>query len=235
MEGINCNGEGGWTRVAYVNMSQPGATCPDGLIQKNYSNINYPLCSRPPRMYEQGCISTTFNTLGLNYSNVCGKVRGYQYGSPDSFYSLEFDNIGIDGVYAEGVSITHGKNPRKHIWTYAAALQENRADSNGCPCSIGYSGGVDPTSTFIGSHYYCESGLDPGVHWDEVLFVADPLWDGKQCDYAEATCCPANSKMPWFYRSLGTHTRDGIELRLCGNHGHNDEDTPLDIIELYVM
>ena len=48
MEGINCNGEGGWTRVGYVNMAQPGATCPDGLIQKRYSNISYPLCSRPP-------------------------------------------------------------------------------------------------------------------------------------------------------------------------------------------
>ena len=227
MEGINCNGEGGWTRVGYVNMAQPGATCPDGLIQNRYSNINYPLCSKP----SGGCNSATFNTLGLNYSNVCGKVRGYQYGSPDGF---PLPSYGIDDAYAEGVSITHGRNPRNHIWTYVAALQESIVNSNGCPCSIGYSGGRDPTSTFIGSHYYCESGLDPGVRWSKVLYAADPLWDGKQCDDAEATCCPANSKMPWFYRSLGMHTRDGIELRLCG-HGTNDEDTPLDIIELYVM
>ena len=34
MEGTNCGGEGGWTRVAYVNMSQSGATCPEGLTQK---------------------------------------------------------------------------------------------------------------------------------------------------------------------------------------------------------
>ena len=232
MEGINCNGEGGWTRVGYVNMAQPGATCPDGLIQKRYININYPLCSRPPQIYSSlGCISTTFNTLGLNYSNVCGKVRGYQYGSPDSFRQLP--SYGIDGAYVEGVSITHGKNPRKNIWTYAAAFHEDTVIDNGCPCSIGYRGGIDPTSTFIGSHYYCESGLDPGINsWGDVLFVADPLWDGKQCDDAEATCCPANSKMPWFYHSLGTHTSDGIELRLCGD---SDEDTPLDIIELYVM
>ena len=31
MEGTNCGGEGGWTRVAYVNMTQPGATCPQEL------------------------------------------------------------------------------------------------------------------------------------------------------------------------------------------------------------
>ena len=29
MEGINCNGEGGWTRVGYVNMAQPGAVLMD--------------------------------------------------------------------------------------------------------------------------------------------------------------------------------------------------------------
>ena len=33
MEGTNFGGEGGWTRVAYVNMTQAGATCPHGLTQ----------------------------------------------------------------------------------------------------------------------------------------------------------------------------------------------------------
>ena len=33
MEGTHCGGEGGWTRVAYVNMTQAGATCPQGLEQ----------------------------------------------------------------------------------------------------------------------------------------------------------------------------------------------------------
>ena len=27
------NGEGGWTRVAFVNMSVPGSSCPPGLVQ----------------------------------------------------------------------------------------------------------------------------------------------------------------------------------------------------------
>ena len=38
MEGTNCGGEGGWMRVAYVNMARPGATCPQGLEQKNRNN-----------------------------------------------------------------------------------------------------------------------------------------------------------------------------------------------------
>lgn len=31
MEGLNCDGEGGWTRIGYLNMTAPGATCPSGL------------------------------------------------------------------------------------------------------------------------------------------------------------------------------------------------------------
>ena len=37
MERINCGGEGGWTRVAYVNMSQSGTNCPQGLTQRNFT------------------------------------------------------------------------------------------------------------------------------------------------------------------------------------------------------
>ena len=39
MEGTNCGGEGGWTRVAYVNMTQAGATCPQGLTQQTVSGL----------------------------------------------------------------------------------------------------------------------------------------------------------------------------------------------------
>ena len=44
MEGTNCGREGGWTRVAYVNMSQSGTTCPQGLTQRILTGKNY--CGR---------------------------------------------------------------------------------------------------------------------------------------------------------------------------------------------
>ena len=69
-------------------------------------------------------------------------------------------------------------------------------------------------------------------HSFHILYPDDPLWDGQQCNGLEGPCCPANSTMPWFYRSLDTHTNDDIELRVCGTF--TDEDTPLDIIELYI-
>ena len=69
MEGTNCGGEGGWTRVAYVNMSQSGATCPQGLTQRFLSGSSY--CGRS---IFAGCQSTVFSTHGLSYSRVCGRL-----------------------------------------------------------------------------------------------------------------------------------------------------------------
>ena len=65
MEGTNCGGEGGWTRVAYINMTQDGATCPVGLNQRSFDNKSYCGNTGPP-----GCNGTMFPTL-VEYSRVC--------------------------------------------------------------------------------------------------------------------------------------------------------------------
>ena len=230
MNGTCCDGKGGWTRVAYLNMTEFGATCPPGLRLQKYDNIDHGLCGRSNTSLA-GCNSTMFSTLGLNYYKVCGQLRGYQYGSPDAFNPL---SIGIDSYYVDGISLTYGQNPRTHIWTYACGFNEDKVDGHGCPCNTGYFGARNVASSFINNHYYCESGFDPGKGWTNVLYANDPLWDGETCDNREASCC-TNSKMPWFYRVLDDITQDDIELRVCGDEGvSNDEDTPLDIIELYV-
>ena len=35
-------------------------------------------------------------------------------------------------------------------------------------------------------------------------------------------------------KTLSETTSEDIELRVCASQGYNDEDVPLDIIELYV-
>ena len=40
MENTSYCGEGGWTRIAYINMTQPGASCPNGFVTLIYTN-NY--------------------------------------------------------------------------------------------------------------------------------------------------------------------------------------------------
>ena len=217
MEGTNCGGEGGWTRVAFVNMSQPGATCPTGLAQIQESNLT--LCSRG---------STVFTTFGLNYTAVCGRLRGYQSGRPDGFLnSIANSALTVDGIYVDGVSITHGSNPRQHIWTYAIGDEDDETRNFECPCNNGNSAS---TPSFVGDKYYCESGTDNPQKG--VLYSNDPLWDGMNCNNRESTCC-TNSNLPWFNTTLSDTTNDDIELRVLLNSA-SGEDSPLDLIELYI-
>ena len=231
MKGTHCDGKGGWTRVAYLNMTESGATCPPGLSLQQYNNIDHGLCGRQ-NFSSRGCSSTVFSTFGLNYYKVCGQIRGYQYHTPDAFEPL---SVGIDSYYVDGISITYGQCPRKHVWTYACGVNKDDINKYACPCNTGYSGGRNVSSSFVGNHYYCESGLDPGKTWPApVLYANDPLWDGKNCDNREASCC-TNSTMPWFHRVLDDIIDNDIELRVCANGNvSGDEDVPLDIIELYV-
>ena len=230
MNGTHCDGKGGWTRVGYLNMTESGACCPPGLALQKYDNIDHGVCGRPTSSSSAGCSSTTFSTLGLNYYKVCGQVRGYQYYSPDAFASL---SKGIDSYYVDGISITYGQNPRTHIWTYAAGFKEDAVSFIVCPCNTNYTGGRNVFSPFISNRYYCESAGDSGKSLTNVLYANDPLWDGKNCDDREVSCC-TNSKLPWFYRVLNDITQEDIELRVCGNEAYSNEDVPLDIIELYV-
>ena len=224
MEGINCDEEGGWTRVANLDMTEPGTTCPSGLTQRGYSNINYDVCGRSS---DPGCDSTTFFTYGLSYTNVCGRVRGYQFNTPDAFTTISND---IEPNYVDGVSITYDSNPRQHIWTYAGGWTETQLGGPGCPCNSGSY--APPPPSFVGNDYYCESGLN-APPFSSILYADDPLWDGQNCNGPESTCCTIPN-MPWFLKTSNEITTDNIELRVCGDEPSSNEDTPVDIIEIYV-
>ena len=120
---IQC-GEGLWTRVAYLNMSDPMQSCPPAW--KDYSANGVRACGRPAGSF--GCHSTFYQT-DHSYTRVCGQVIGYQFGSPDAFRRSKYPYT-IDEVYIDGVSITHG-SPRSHIWTFATGESEL---SDVCPC-----------------------------------------------------------------------------------------------------
>uniref|UniRef100_A0A1X7V4F4 Fibrinogen C-terminal domain-containing protein n=1 Tax=Amphimedon queenslandica TaxID=400682 RepID=A0A1X7V4F4_AMPQE len=83
MEGNNCDGNGGWMRIGYINMTEPGATCPQGLY--NYTYGNKTLCDKSHNL-GGGCSATFFSAIGLNYTKVCGQARGYQLGTTDGVY-----------------------------------------------------------------------------------------------------------------------------------------------------
>ena len=233
MEGSNCDGKGSWMRVAYIKMSEPGATCSPELTLHQYNNIDHGLCGRPVTSSGSSA-SVFFSTYGVIYNKVCGQVIGYQYGSPDGFPPNlgggYLYNPNIDNIYIDGVSITYGSNPRKHIWTLGVGNFDYSTCVYCCQCNTGSTETTVPS--FVGSDYYCESGIASGS-WNNVLYPNDPLWDGQQCGGLEGPCC-TNSKMPWFIKTLNENTNEDIELRVMADEDTSNEDVPLDIIELYI-
>ena len=126
------------------------------------------------------------------------------------------------------MSITHGSNPRKHIWTFIGGQEETGNNWEDCPCNNGSS---DTTPQYVGNDFYCESGTAAAKY--STFYSGDPLWDGKQCNYLESPCC-TSPNMPWFVKSLNQSTTDDIELRICSSEGYPDEATPVDMIIMYI-
>ena len=76
----------------------------------------------------------------------------YQDGSPDAFHGKLAK---IDSTYLDGISLTYGSNPRKHIWSLATGDVSGRSLIYDCPCNVG---APDTVPYFVGHDYYCESG-----------------------------------------------------------------------------
>ena len=223
MEKLCGDSVGGWMRVAYLNMTDSTEDCPQGF--KLYEENDIRACGRQ----SSGCQSVKFPSYSISYSQVCGRVIGYQKGSPDGIAESSLIST-IDGAYVDGVSLTRG-SPRQHIWTFIAALHENIFLSNGineCPCTS--NSPINPPS-FVGNDYFCESG-NP-TNWDYTTFHTDPLWDGKQCGLVEKACCIVPG-IPWFHKVFQQPTNDYIELRVCGNADIGNEDSPVGFYEIYV-
>ena len=80
----------------------------------------------------------------------------------------------------DGVSVTQGSSPRKHVWTFLADYSESV-----CPCSTG---STESVRSFMGNDYFCESG-NPNNVASHILYTSDPLWDGQSCRNLESPCC----------------------------------------------
>ena len=224
MEGQElCGSRGGWTRLAYLNMSDDTQNCPSGF--RLYQSGGVRACGRPATG-SGSCVSVQFPSNGISYSQICGRVVGYQYKSTDAVEDYHND---INSYYVDGVSITRG-SPRQHVWTLMAGYAEAEAHAGSCPCNNGSTVRVVP---FIGDNYFCESGNTDANSTLPILYTSDPLWDGEDCGSDEAPCCTAPG-LPWFHRDYANTTTDYIELRVCGDEGTKDEDSPVSFYEIYV-
>ncbi len=212
----------GWTRVVFLNTSDPSMTCPSEWEQLNHAELDG--CGRREHICCGTCNSVSYST-GIEYSEVCGRIIGHHFGGTDGLAAFTPGVDDIDSQYVDGVSVTHG-SPRMHIWTFVASLAEQDSSTPIlCPCD----GGDPDIPPFVGDNYFCEAGRDVFSGAD---FGTDPLWDGDGCG-AGSSCCTFNSP-PWFSVTLPAPTIDDIEIRVCGDEGTSDENVYMELIEIYV-
>ena len=235
----SCGGiTGGWMPVAKINMTNASDSCPVGL-----KTLTQPkrLCAM--NTAGAGCSSASFSVQGVQYTRVCGKIIGYQQKSPEAFQPY-YNNRShtIDDNYVDGISLTHGRNPRKHLWTFAAAFHESIASDHFhsiCPCTSTYfPASIFKIPPYVGNDYFCDTVsaragrylLPNDPLWDGQN---DPLWDGQGCG-RQNTCCSFNNP-PWFMKELPSSTSEDIEMRLCADQPRTDEDITFESVELYVQ
>ena len=224
---LECGGhKGGWMRIADLDTSR-GDDCPSGW--NNITANGIAMCRSPNDT--AGCYPTTFSVQQIGFNKICGKIKGYQKGSTDGFQASS-SLPSLDNRYVDGISITVG-NPRKHVWTYAAGVSDDFNGSGGiynCPCAKNR--GTAPPS-FVGEHYYCESGNTGRVDLNRY-YTEDPLWDGTGCLVNNNCCIDANQ--PWFFRQLVTNRQDDIEVRLCTvGTGFAEEAVLVEQVQLFVQ
>ena len=227
-----CGGPG-WQRVAYLNTSDATQSCPG-----NWSLISTPrrTCGRSTNAGSLTCNSVTFNVQDTEYSEVCGRIIGYQFGSTGAFYAVNsghYNSFTINDPYVNGVSLTYG-NPRQHVWTFVAAFGEyNVGYRSACPCTDVNYQNTAVIPSYVGNDYFCETGVPPNQHLIfEMFYADDPLWDGQGCG-PTSTCCSFNNP-PWFCKRLPQSTSDDLEIRACGYGDGSRVNTPVELVELYV-
>ena len=87
---------------------------------------------------------------------------------------------------------------------------------------------------FVGSDYCCEFySTSPEFRFQQILYPHNSLWDVNICNITQPCCTIHNN--PWFIKTWNEAITENIELRDCSNQSTNDEDTLVDIIEIFVM
>ena len=201
----SCGGvTGGWMRVAHLDMTNSSHQCPSTLRQR--TGLGKRTCVTHSNA--STCSSILHPSRDIHYSKLCGSIRGYNVGTMNAF---DIPTQSIENYYVDGISLTHGGAPRHHIWTFAVN------HNNECPC------GNPPA--IVGDDYFC----DVGTH--HFIDLNDPLWDGENC--GSNTCCTFNNP-PWFYKQLPRPTADNIEMRVCRDQDHSNEDVLIETVEIYV-
>ena len=224
----NCGCFATGRRVAYLDMTDPTQQCPPAW--REYASPRR-TCQRS--VDSNSCDRATYPNNGISYSRVCGRIVAYQCGEPEGFNTGSVSSP--NQRYVDGIVVTHGNFTPGHIWSFAATTTTGDAGGSQCPCTAGFSTNVP---SFVGNNYFCDSipSFGPGAcnpTFGSAFLTSRPLWGGQGCGFGNS-CCEYNDP-PWFCTELPSATTDDIVVSLCGNGiSGGNEDTPIELIEIYV-
>ena len=188
---------GGWMRVAQLDVDN----CPTGLKSQSFNGIK--TCIRSEEM--PGCTSVPYNSFDIQYSKVCGQIRGYGVGTVDGLFGVgRLQGTSITEDYLDGTSIASSEN---HIWSFVSGRCE--CNSNNRP-------------SFIGKDRTCD---DNSPKCSESVLCGSVLWNTNEC--GETTS--------FFYKQLSNNITTDINVKVCRDEPRNNEDIAITIIELYVQ
>ena len=207
-----CGGSG-WKLAAYHDFRDPDTPCQFPWQQRMYSERPY-TCGRSD---DFDCVAILLlDTLNLEYSKVCGRIKAYQFGT----------------AHGPQLSYIEVKNSDTVLWRFIAGITQSQADtsltSQRCPCD-----GGDP---FPNEHYFCESLIEednPGTKYDNHFFHNEVLWDKAGCS-SSGDCC-SRFDSPYFIRHLPDIMNTSIHVEICNNVLMAVKDNfAVELIELYV-
>ena len=217
----DCNITGGWMRVVLHNMTHPNTTCLGNTTQHTVDETRFCAVSSDGR-----CDPVVFPVHGIQYNHVCGRALGYSFSNPCALY---FNTRSLSQNYLTGLSITQGPlgDDDSHIWSYAAGLREE--GSNGCNCPCAKHPGDSPPS-YVGTDYYCDTATV--TLGSQQWYTNNTLWDGKDC-YPGTNCC-ADTRLPWFWRTLKQETTNDITVRWCASDQIQEDNFGTELLEIYI-
>ena len=212
-------------RVAELDMRDSSQQCPSGFLQNPRGNSSLRACVRTS-YNSDSCESLFYNfteTYGFQYSQVCGKVIGYQY--------MEILKLLIQETLIAD------------MWMVLVSPMEVHDDSTFGPLLcllVNYETAVHAVLfqqqahlAFVRSDYFCDTGNELAVN-GTAFYPDDPLWDGAGCGPQNA-CCSFNTP-PWFYKQLPQPTTEEIELSVCSNGiSRGAEYVAIQQIQIYVQ
>ena len=238
-----CGGiTGGWMRVAHTDTRDVTSRCPPGFKSKKDPFTHHDPLDKGfldsirtcviQSDQAKSCSSTTYST-SVTFSKVCGRIIGYQFGSPDAFtnnFDEDYFHPGVSKFYVDGITLTYSSR-YKHIWTFAAAYNKE-AVPDICHCKNGGNSTKRPPN-FVGINYFCDTAVESGS--PQPRLYTDPLWDGNGCGQGSTECCTFHSSPPWFYRHLPEATSDDMDMTMCRDQARSDEDIGIQIIDILVQ